>query len=220
MITVTNLAKSFGGDTVWSGVSAEFPHGQLTALVGPSGCGKSTLLNCLGGIDVPDSGQVSVDGVALSRLRARGRRKFRWNHVGYLFQDFALIDNESVADNLRVAMPAFRSRAARNRDIAAVLRDVGLESRENSVVHALSGGQQQRVALARLLLRDPSAILADEPTAALDRHNASRVLELVRLRARAGATAVIATHDPWVVDHCDTVLDVSTFCTTPPEERH
>ncbi|MCZ9309701.1 ABC transporter ATP-binding protein [Corynebacterium uberis] len=202
MIILHNSSKKIAGRTFWSDMSVDFPAGSVTALTGPSGAGKSTLLNCLGCLDRPDSGTLSIDGVELGRASERLRRKARAHYIGYLFQDYALVDNESVYNNLRLA-----ARGARPRSFYDdLLKQVGLEGRGRDVVHQLSGGQQQRVAVARLLVRKPQVVLADEPTGALDPANAQMVLDHLWAMAREGACVVIATHDREIVQRCDAQL--------------
>src|SRR5690606_22284194 len=146
MITVKNLTKSFGPRTLWRGLDLTVPAGRLLALVGASGSGKTTLLNCMGLLERPSSGQILYEDTDLTRLGPGGRRRFRRDRLGYLFQDYALIENATVKANLDVA----RRRGIRP-DHTRILQRVGLAGREREKVHHLSGGEQQRVALARLM---------------------------------------------------------------------
>ena len=143
MIPVQNLTKSFGTRTLWRNLNLTVPAGRMLALVGASGSGKTTLLNCIGLLERPSSGHILFDNTDLTRLGPGGRRRFRRDKLGYLFQDYALIDNATVKANLDVA----RRRGTRP-DYARILERVGLAGRENEKVHYLSGGEQQRVALA------------------------------------------------------------------------
>ncbi|WP_166021248.1 ABC transporter ATP-binding protein [Streptomyces chilikensis] len=207
MIDVEKLSKKFGTRTLWTDVDLTIDRGQMVALVGPSGSGKSTLLNCLGLLDRPTSGAIRYDGRDITRFGRRETRMFRRDVLGYLFQNYALIDNATVRDNLEVALRP--GRATRNQArprIVQALERVGLAGRDEDTVHHLSGGEQQRVALARLMVRQPSLVLADEPTAALDRANTEMVLESLREMSRSGCAVVIATHDDTVRDVCDTVF--------------
>ncbi|WP_028647700.1 ABC transporter ATP-binding protein [Nocardiopsis sp. CNT312] len=203
MITVRDLSKSFGARTLWRGLDLDLPPGRMLALTGPSGAGKTTLLNCLGLLEAPTGGSISHGGRDLTRLRAGGRRRFRRDHLGYLFQNYALMENATVRENLDVAR---RDRPAQ----AEALERVGLAGRSRERVHHLSGGEQQRVALARLLVKQPSLVLADEPTGALDEGNGQMVVDTLRAMAAEGCSVVIATHNSAVREACDTVLDVST----------
>ncbi|GAA3964813.1 ATP-binding cassette domain-containing protein [Thermobifida alba] len=203
MITVKNLTKSFGPRTLWRGLDLTVPAGRMLALVGASGSGKTTLLNCMGLLERPSSGQILYEDTDLTRLGPGGRRRFRRDRLGYLFQDYALIENATVKANLDVA----RRRGIRP-DHTRILQRVGLAGREREKVHHLSGGEQQRVALARLMVKQPSLVLADEPTGALDSDNGAMVVDVLRQMSRQGCTVVIATHNDDVRDACDAVFDV------------
>ncbi|GHC72320.1 ABC transporter ATP-binding protein [Nocardiopsis terrae] len=203
MIVLEELTKSFGPRTLWEGLTLTVEPGRMLALVGASGSGKTTLLNCMGLLDEPSSGRILFGGADLLRLGHGGRRRFRRNHLGYLFQDYALIENATVRANLDVAR---RRRAGA--DHAGALARVGLAGREKERVHHLSGGERQRVALARLMVKQPSLVLADEPTGALDSCNGAMVVDVLRRMSRRGCAVVIATHDDRVRGACDTAFDV------------
>lgn len=206
MITVRAIAKSFGSRMLWSDVSFSVRRGELLALVGPSGCGKSTLLNCLGLMERVDRGEIIIDGRDVTRLRPGGQRRFRRDMLGYLFQNYALIDNATVAVNLEVATGAGRGSARARDGFEAALDQVGLAGRGREMVYRLSGGEQQRVALARLMVKNPSVVLADEPTGALDSENATVVMDVLRKMAGDGCAVVIATHSERVRERCDASL--------------
>ncbi|MET8901329.1 ATP-binding cassette domain-containing protein [Streptomyces sp. NPDC004538] len=209
MIEIVKLAKTFGSRTLWSDVTVDIDRGRMLALVGPSGSGKSTLLNCLGLLDRPTAGAILHDGADITRFGRQEARRFRRDVLGYLFQNYALIDNATVADNLEVARARRRSRRSHTGvGVAGALDRVGLAGREREKVHRLSGGEQQRVALARLIVKEPSLVLADEPTGALDHANADVVIDVLREMSDAGCAVVIATHDDRVRDRCDSVFAV------------
>ncbi|ANP48605.1 putative ABC transport system ATP-binding protein [Streptomyces griseochromogenes] len=209
MIDVEKLSKAFGARTLWSDVTFTIGRGEMVALVGPSGSGKSTLLNCLGLLDRPSAGAIRHEGQDLTRFGPRETRRFRRDVLGYLFQNYALIENATVADNLEVAVkPRRAARGTTGTGIAEALDRVGLAGRERERIHHLSGGEQQRVALARLMVKQPALVLADEPTGALDRANATMVVDVLREMSEAGCAVVIATHDDGVRDRCDTVFAV------------
>lgn len=208
MIEVAGISKSFGDRTLWSGVSFGVEAEQVLALVGPSGCGKSTLLNCLGLLDEVDAGKIVVGGDDITRFGSARRRRFRRDQLGYLFQNYALIENATVAFNLKVAVGAGRNRRDRAESFDAALRRVGLEGFGREMVHRLSGGEQQRVALARLLVKNPSVILADEPTGALDPDNSQMVIDVLRHLAQQGCAVVVATHRKEIEACCDVTLTV------------
>ncbi|WP_017545233.1 ABC transporter ATP-binding protein [Nocardiopsis prasina] len=201
MINTLDLGKSFGRRVLWEGVNLDIRPGETLALVGPSGSGKTTLLNCLGLLEAPDSGEILFYGRSVTRQGAGRRRRFRRDHLGYLFQNYALIENATVRQNLDVV------RRDRERQEEALDR-VGLAGRDREPVHHLSGGEQQRVALARLLVKRPRLVLADEPTGALDQENGAMVIDTLAEMADEGCSVVIATHDASVRDSCDAVFDV------------
>lgn len=181
----------------------------MTALVGASGSGKSTMLNCIGLLSRPTSGTISFAGTDLLSLSASAGRRFRRDRLGYLFQNYALIEDTTVEGNLKVATRAHRLRGrAAEEAMHRSLSEVGLGDRLRDPVSQLSGGEQQRVSLARLLIRRPALVLADEPTGALDGINAARVVGYLRAIAEGGAVVVIATHDQDVRDACDATLDL------------
>ncbi|MFJ7419693.1 ABC transporter ATP-binding protein [Streptomyces uncialis] len=207
MIGIEKLSKSYGARTVWSGVDLTVHGGRMLALTGPSGSGKSTLLNCLGLLDTPTSGAVRHEGQDITRFGPRRARLFRRDVLGYLFQDYALIENATVGANLEVvAGPGRRARAAARAAVPEALERVGLAGRAGERVARLSGGEQQRVALARLMVKRPSLVLADEPTGALDQENTTTVVKILRELADEGRAVVVATHDDYVRDACDTVF--------------
>ena len=208
-VVVTGATKAFGGRGLFEDLSFHVPSGQMTALTGRSGAGKSTILNCIGLLETLNEGSIMVGSRDISRLGPEGRRKFRRDSLGYIFQNYALIENSTVDENLEVAIAA-RGRAARRAaDFEDALARVGLEGRGRETVFKLSGGEQQRVALARLLVKKPAVILADEPTGALDAANSEMVLrELARI-ADEGAAVIIATHSRDVVNACAEVITLN-----------
>ncbi|WP_431871368.1 ABC transporter ATP-binding protein [Nocardiopsis eucommiae] len=204
MITVQHLSKSFGSRVLWEGLDLTVRPGRMLALVGASGSGKTTLLNCMGLLERPTSGQILFEGADVTRWGPGRQRRFRRDHLGYLFQNYALIENATVRANLDVAL-----RRGARADHATALERVGLAGREREKAHHLSGGEQQRVALARLMVKRPSLVLADEPTGALDGGNGAMVVDVLRQMSGEGCAVVIATHDDAVRDACDTAFDVA-----------
>ena len=212
MITVSNLTKSFHKQPpLWENLSFDVPPHSVTALTGPSGSGKSTLLNCIGALETPDSGSIQVFGTEVTKLGYRKARKYRRDYVGYLFQDYALIPDQTVYDNINLAArpnQIFPSKAMLTQ-VAEVLEQVGLAGYERRQVCELSGGEQQRVAIARLLVRPPKVVLADEPTGALDHDNSLRVIAHLRDLADGGAGVVVATHSDLVAGSADQHMKVA-----------
>ncbi|MFJ2906522.1 ATP-binding cassette domain-containing protein [Streptomyces sp. NPDC087212] len=209
MIDIKNLSKSYGSRTLWSDVTFSISSGEMLAVVGPSGSGKSTLLNCLGLLDRPSAGAILHEGKDITRFGRREVRSFRRDVLGYLFQNYALIENATVSANLKVAVKPHRSSQGKvGATIAEALDRVGLGGREKETIYHLSGGEQQRVALARLMVKQPTLVLADEPTGALDDANATMVVDILREMSEAGCAVVIATHNDYVRDRCDAVFTV------------
>jgi putative ABC transport system ATP-binding protein len=176
-------------------LSLEVKRGEFLAVMGPSGCGKSTLLNILGLIDSPTSGSYWFMGEDIARCSEEELTVRRRAGIGFVFQNFNLIDDLNVAENVEVAL-LYRGvgRAERRRRVAAVLERVDLTHRAKHMPRQLSGGQQQRVAVARALVSDPKFILADEPTGNLDTANGEAVMEMLSGVTKAGTTIVMVTH--------------------------
>jgi len=204
MIEARGISKQRGGRTLWEDLTFSVAAGEVVALTGPSGCGKSTLLDCVGHIDRVNSGTIRIGGVDAGRS-ARRARLLRRDHIGYLFQDFGLVHDATVGANVDLARPTGRGHR-RGLSTGAALEQVGLGGRSTARAHELSGGEQQRVALARLLVKQPSVILADEPTSALDADNAALVLDRLEAFAADGAAVLIATHAPSVTTRAARVI--------------
>ena len=211
-ITLASISTSIAGRTIFSGVDLELHAGQMLALTGASGSGKTTLLNGLGTIAPFSSGSYTAWGKEIMGASARQLRVFRRDKLGYLFQNYALVESENVQNNILSPLSVLpKSQRPTQEDLRAALREVGLEGREKSKVYQLSGGEQQRVALAGLLLKKPALILADEPTGALDSENARMVMDQLRAMTDRGAIAVIATHSDYIASLCDRRCDMSEY---------
>ena len=150
MIAIDHLTKRFGRRTLWEDLCFEVPSGAMHALTGPSGCGKTTLLNCIGLLEEPTGGTVNIDGEAITGIPTRRQQRYRRDRLGYLFQNYALIENQTPEFNLRIGLGPGVLTAAKRRRIAEALERVGLKEHGREPVYRLSGGEQQRVALARL----------------------------------------------------------------------
>ena len=201
MIIVERAAKRRGTRLLWGGISFAVGAGEMVAVTGPSGSGKSTLLDCVGTLDTVDSGRVVVAGVEVGAGR-RTDRQLRREAIGFLFQNYGLVEDGSVAENLDLVRTRRNARHERRRSNEAALDRVGLVRQGSRPVHELSGGEQQRVALARLIVKGPTVVLADEPTAALDDANAAVVLDVLAGFAAEGAAVLVATHVAAVRDAC------------------
>ena len=212
VLELRNVRKTYHlGEHVVSalqGVSLTVQPGEMLALTGPSGSGKSTLLNLAGLIDTPDAGEILLRGHPVTTLSDAQATLLRRDAIGFVFQGFNLVPVMTVADN--VDYPLFLAgvpAAERRERVAQVLEAVGLAEHAQHRPDALSGGQRQRVAVARALIKRPTLVIADEPTASLDSHTAEQVLALMRERGHAqGAAFLIATHDARLLRRCDRVI--------------
>jgi putative ABC transport system ATP-binding protein len=179
-----------------AGVTLDVLAGELVAVMGPSGSGKSTLLNLAGGLDAPGTGEVLVEGLALSTLRRRELAGLRRRSVGYVFQALNLLPSLTAAENVALPLELDGVSARKARPLAeAALSEVELDGYADRFPDEMSGGQQQRVAIARALVGERRLVLADEPTGALDSVTGEAVLRLLRARVDAGAAAVLVTHE-------------------------
>lgn len=210
-----DLTKSYyEGDVrraVLQNAHAEFQRSEITAILGKSGSGKSTLLNLISGIDIPDSGEIWVDGQDLTALSERDRTLFRRAQIGFIFQFFNLIPTLTVGEN--VSLPLELNRIPRPQAYNKahdLLEAVGLVDRWETFPDKLSGGEQQRVALARALVHDPLLILADEPTGNLDEETGAQVISLLaRLTREQDRTLLMVTHSQEAASHADRILRLS-----------
>jgi putative ABC transport system ATP-binding protein len=199
MLTLTDICRTYRTEEVETRaldrVSLEVATGEFVAIMGPSGCGKTTLLNILGLLDSPDSGAFRFFGVDVAKYSEQQLTALRRTGVGLVFQNFNLIDDLNVQENVEVAL-LYRgiSRAERKRKVTAALEQVGIPHRARHLPNQLSGGQQQRVAIARALVAEPKLILADEPTGNLDTENGAVVMDLLAQVNAAGTTVVMVTH--------------------------
>lgn len=191
-------------------VDIQISQGEFISLIGPSGSGKSTLLAMLGAMDSPTEGTYFFGGRSVFRLSENERRTFRNRQVGFVFQDHFLHPALSLAEN--VALPLLHrgiARVERLRRASAALERVGLNNLQHRIPSQLSGGQKQRVAIARAFCGDPKLILADEPTAALDKKNAKTVIELLLEFSLNGVSIVVATHDEWLKMHTSRTVEIN-----------
>lgn len=198
-IDISNVTKTFGSKKVFTDLNLRFEAGKRYALIGGSGSGKSTLLNIIGRLEKIDSGTVLVDGQDIWKTK---ERNFFKNSLGYVFQNYSLIENKTVYDNLSLI----------NKDkkmMSDALEKVGLSSDYiNQKIYELSGGQAQRVAIAKMLMKPRKIILADEPTGALDSEIGEEIIDLLLSEAAENKYLIIATHDPAVYQKVDVVIDM------------
>lgn len=209
-LTARNLSKSYGAVRALADVNLEIPPGQAVAIMGPSGSGKSTLLHCLSGILVPDAGEVSLGGDAVSALRDKQRSLLRRRQFGFVFQDGQLLPELPAREN--VALPLLLIGIHRNQALESAdhwLGKLGLTGMENRRPGELSGGQAQRVAIARALIHEPEVVFADEPTGALDQATGHEVMQiLTATTASSGSSLVVVTHDDEVAGWCQRLVEI------------
>ena len=199
MIRTENLTRIFRTEEVetiaLNGVNIEVEDGEFIAIMGPSGCGKSTLLNILGLLDSPTEGKYWLNNEEVGHLKERERTAYRKGRIGFVFQNFNLIDELTVEENVDLQLKYLGvGKAERKERVLEILRKVKLSHRAKHYPHQLSGGQQQRVAIARAVVGKPSIILADEPTGNLDSKNGMEVMQLLSELNDAGTTIVMVTH--------------------------
>jgi ABC-type lipoprotein export system ATPase subunit len=208
-VVLEHVSKSYGRVTAVQDVSFEVASGEFVALSGRSGSGKSTLLHLIGGLDTPSSGRVLVDGVNVADVRRTAT--YRRSVVGFVFQLHYLLPDLTARQNVEMALlGAGVRRVERHRRALALLDEAGLLNRAEHLPHQLSGGERQRVAIARALANEPSLLLADEPTGALDSASARNILDLLAsVRERRGMTAIIVTHDPAVSARVDRTIYIA-----------
>lgn len=207
MIKIHQLTKTFGDRTVFSDLNLNFDAGKVYALIGNSGCGKTTLLNMLAKLEPYDQGSIQYKGKDLRKIKPTNY--FR-NELGYLFQNFGLIDNKTVSENLDLGLIGHKLDKQKKRETKEeVLDRVGLSYIQlDQKVYELSGGEAQRVALAKIILKDPPLILADELTAALDPETSQEIMDLLLTLKNKDRLIIIATHNPTIWKQADQVVSL------------
>lgn len=209
MIKLENVTKTIGEKVILENLSLKINQGDLVAIVGKSGSGKSTLLNLLGLIDGDYSGYYEIFGQQNVPVNSVKSQAIIREHISYLFQNFALIDNETVEYNLMLALKYVKlSKKDKVKKIEEILERVGLPSILHQKVSELSGGEQQRIAVARAILKPSQLLLADEPTGSLDSENRDLVLNFLLDMNKEGKTVIIVTHDAYVAQQCHRVIEL------------
>ena len=216
MICLKNIVKTYnkGKSNAYEalhGISMEIQDGEMTAVIGTSGAGKSTLLHILACIDGYDSGEYTIDGEEVGKISEKQMAQVRNEKIGMIMQDFALIEDYTVQDNVLIPLDfskkKMRKKEKLNRVISA-LEAVGMKEHCHKPVKQLSGGQKQRVAIARAIVNDPSFLLADEPTGALDSKTTDEIMKVFKRINEEGRTVVIVTHDNSVAERCSRVIRI------------
>lgn len=211
-IEATDVGVQIEGRSIFSDVSVDITPSTMTALTGPSGSGKTTLLNCLGLIQRPTRGAVLIDGQDTTNWRDRQRTQFWKDYTAFIYQDYGIIEDQSVAYN--VTLSKHQSHATISK-VEEILTVVGLAQRGGELAAVLSGGEKQRLGVARAIFKDATFIFADEPTASLDTDNRQLVISLLRDRVKQGTSVVIATHDSRLASVCDLRVALGSSETGP-----
>lgn len=204
MIGITDLRKIYRMGTVevraLDGITLDIGKGEFVGIMGPSGSGKTTLLHMLGLLDIPTSGSIVIDGTDISRLDDHTKTMFRLYKLGYVFQDYALVPDLTVMENVSLTSMLRKDRTLEQsqKDSFGILQKIGLCDRRDHLPRELSGGQQQRVAIARAIVNKPDILFADEPCANLDTENSRMVLDLFReINEDMNQTIVMVSHEDW-----------------------
>ena len=216
MIEIKNLVKIYNkGKTnefcALKGIDLSIEEGEMVAIIGKSGAGKSTLLHILAAIDSYDKGSYLVDGVSVGDLKEKERARFRNQKMGIVMQDYALIDEYTIEENVQIPLifGKVKGNDVRREKIMTALENVGLAELAKKPVRQLSGGQKQRVAIARALVNNPTFLLADEPTGALDAKTSGEIMDVFEKLTQGGKTVIIVTHDMEVAARCGRVIEIS-----------
>jgi len=211
-VTITGMSKAFptgeGDFLALKNIDLEFGEGEFAGIVGPSGSGKTTLLNVIGSLDKPTAGEIEVLGHRISQLSSRQSSELRSSHLGFIFQTYNLLPVYSVYENVEFPLLLLKlDGQKRDRMVKDALEWVGLTDKTKSRPAQLSGGQCQRVAIARAMVKKPSLVLADEPTANLDTENSLHILETMKnINASLGTSFIFATHDQKVIQYLRRVI--------------
>ena len=214
MIIASNITRDFftGGinERALDDVNLSVQKGEFLAVIGRSGSGKTTLLNVIAGLDHPTTGKIMINNQDISNFSDHQMTQLRRHHIGFVFQSFGLLPLMSAAENIELALRIAGNNAKQRRERTRELLElVGLENRSQHRPYELSGGEQQRVAVARAIANNPPLIIADEPTGELDSNTGQQIFTLLRKVAESGVTVITATHDPFVIDHVDRVVEMN-----------
>ncbi len=210
VITFETVTKKFGSQIVLNNLNLTIKQGEFVSIVGPSGSGKTTVLNIMGLLDNFDSGKVYINNNLLPKITSKSAEMIRRGTINYLFQSFALIEDRTVYDNLKLSLQ-FAKEIDKEKNIKQVLREVHLENKMTSLVSTLSGGEKQRIALARAIIKPGNIILADEPTGSLDPKLAQQAFDLIlRMQKESGKTIVMVTHNLKQAQQTDRIIELKT----------
>ena len=216
MITAKNIKKKYNDQEVLRGIDLKIDKNEFVVILGASGSGKSTLLNILSGLEKSDSGEVVYDNESISDYSERQLIKFRKDKIGFVFQQYYLLNNLTVEQNVKVG-----ANLADNKEYVDIIKDLGLEDKLSKYPNELSGGEQQRVSIARALAKKPTVLFLDEPTGALDEETGRKILEyLLKLKDKSHFTMIMVTHNENIAELANKIIHVGSGRITSIIENH
>ena len=215
MITAKNIKKKYNDQEVLRGIDLKIDKNEFVVILGASGSGKSTLLNILSGLEKSDSGEVIYDNESISDYSEKQLTKFRKDKIGFVFQQYYLLNNLTVEQNVKVG-----ANLVNNKEYVDLIKDLGLEDRLSRYPNELSGGEQQRVSIARALAKKPTVLFLDEPTGALDEETGRKILEyLLKLKDKSHFTMIMVTHNENIAELANKIIHVGSGRVTSIEEN-
>lgn len=216
MITAKNIKKKYNDQEVLRGIDLKIDKNEFVVILGASGSGKSTLLNILSGLEKSDSGEVVYDNESISDYSEKQLTKFRKDKIGFVFQQYYLLNNLTVEQNVKVG-----ANLADNKEYVDIIKDLGLEDKLSKYPNELSGGEQQRVSIARALAKKPTVLFLDEPTGALDEETGRKILEyLLKLKDKSHFTMIMVTHNENIAELANKIIHVGSGRVTSIIENH
>ena len=216
MITAKNIKKKYNDQEVLRGIDLKIDKNEFVVILGASGSGKSTLLNILSGLEKSDSGEVVYDNESISDYSEKQLTKFRKDKIGFVFQQYYLLNNLTVEQNVKVG-----ANLADNKEYVDIIKDLGLEDKLSKYPNELSGGEQQRVSIARALAKKPTVLFLDEPTGALDEETGRKILEyLLKLKDKSHFTIIMVTHNENIAELANKIIHVGSGRVTSIVENH
>ena len=216
MITAKNIKKKYNDQEVLRGIDLKIDENEFVVILGASGSGKSTLLNILSGLEKSDSGEVVYDNESISDYSEKQLTKFRKDKIGFVFQQYYLLNNLTVEQNVKVG-----ANLANNKEYVDIIKELGLEDKLSKYPNELSGGEQQRVSIARALAKKPTVLFLDEPTGALDEETGRKILEyLLKLKDKSHFTMIMVTHNENIAELANKIIHVGSGRITSIVENH
>ena len=216
MITAKKIKKKYNDQEVLRGIDLKIDKNEFVVILGASGSGKSTLLNILSGLEKSDSGEVVYDNESISDYSEKQLTKFRKEKIGFVFQQYYLLNNLTVEQNVKVG-----ANLANNKEYVDIIKDLGLEDKLSKYPNELSGGEQQRVSIARALAKKPTVLFLDEPTGALDEETGRKILEyLLKLKDKSHFTMIMVTHNENIAELANKIIHVGSGRITSIVENH